>query len=140
MSATQSMASFLPSIRCSDCGVDVELSMMGEHVCSKLSEGKMYSPRSVLYANVRTKAALFTRLGTEQVVQKALPEAASDRPYAFKAAKAPPLPRLQTNAIGIPQRLGHSPTAADSVQVDHWSYQTSLHLRAAAGDLIRSPQ
>jgi hypothetical protein len=37
------MASLLPSIRCSDCGVDVELSMMGEHVCLKQTECKIFS-------------------------------------------------------------------------------------------------
>lgn len=26
-------SSFMPAIKCSSCGLDVEISMMGEHVC-----------------------------------------------------------------------------------------------------------
>ena len=46
MSGIQAIASILPSIRCSDCGADVELSLIGEHLCSKQSEHKMLPLRS----------------------------------------------------------------------------------------------
>jgi hypothetical protein len=99
MSGTRSMASILPSIRCSDCGADVELSMMGEHVCSKQSECKRPNLRPSRHTNSRTKAAPFPQLRNGQILPKSIPEAASDRPSALKATRAPP-PRLQTNAIG----------------------------------------
>jgi hypothetical protein len=100
MAGAQSMASLLPSIRCSDCGVDVELSMMGEHVCSRQSECKV--PRLTLgpHTNTRMEVAPFPQLSIAQVPSKSSPETAFGRPFASKAARAPPPPRLQTNVIG----------------------------------------
>ena len=129
----EKMAGILPSIRCSDCGVDVELSMMGEHVCSKQSECKV--PRLTLgpHTNTGMKVAPFPQLSIAQVPSKSSPETAFDRPFASKAARAPPPPRLQTNAIGTQRKSGHGPTETDNRQVDHWYHQMSLRLPAVAG-------
>jgi hypothetical protein len=110
----QSMAGILPSIRCSDCGVDVELSMMGEHVCSKQSECK--APRLKLgpHTNTRMTVAPFPQLNTAQVPSKSSPEAAFNRPFASKAARATPPPRLQTNAIGTQEDIRSRPTETDN--------------------------
>jgi hypothetical protein len=111
MADAQSMASILPSIRCSDCGVDVELSMMGEHVCSKQSERKVpclgLGPR----INTGTTVAPFPQFG---IAPKSSPEPAFDRPFASKTARAPPPPRLQTNVIGTQRMSGHSPMETDN--------------------------
>ena len=37
MAATMRSSSFLPSIKCSSCGIDIEISMMGDHVCAQRS-------------------------------------------------------------------------------------------------------
>ena len=113
------MASFLPSIRCSDCGLEVELSLMGEHVCSKQSERKILRLRTGLDTDMVSKAAPFTQLRIAQVLSKSPPETASNGPLPFKATRAPPPPRLQTNAIGTPQKSGHGSTGTDNVQVVH---------------------
>lgn len=130
MADAQSMAGILPSIRCSDCGVDVELSMMGEHVCSKQSERKVPRLRLGPHTNTGTTVAPFPQLG---IAPKSSPEPAFDRPFVSKAARAPPPPRLQTNAIGTQRMSGHSPTETDNRQVDHWYHQMSLRLPAVAG-------
>jgi hypothetical protein len=140
MSGTRSMASILPSIRCSDCGADVELSMMGEHMCSKQSECKAHTLRPGRHTNIRTKATPFPQLRTGQTLSKPMPEAAADRPFALKATRAPPPPRLQTNAIGTPRKSLHFMTATDNVQVAHWFRRMSLHPPAVAGALMPSPQ
>lgn len=138
MSGTQSMASILPSIRCSDCGVDVELSMMGEHVCSKPLDCKIYSLRPGRHANTGPKATPFPQLRNGQVFPKLSPEGASDQPSAFKAARAPAPPRLQMNAIGTRETPTHLLAMTDKVQVGHWSHQMSLHLPAVAAALMPS--
>jgi hypothetical protein len=103
MADAQSMAGALPSIRCSDCGVDVELSMMGEHVCSKQSECK--APRLRLGPPTDTEMTVvpFPQLNIAQAPSKPSSEAAFNRPFVSKVARAPPPPRLQTNAIGTPR-------------------------------------
>jgi len=129
----EKMAGILPSIRCSDCGVDVELSMMGEHVCSKQSECKV--PRLTFgpHTNTGMKVAPFPQLSIAQVPSKSSPETVFDRPFASKATRAPPPPRLQMNAIGTQRKSGHGPTETDNRQVDHWYHQMSLRLPAVAG-------
>lgn len=54
-------SSFLPTIKCSTCGCDVEISLMGEHVCGALlvpSERKLYTPRSFPYIKLTPVLAL----------------------------------------------------------------------------------
>lgn len=41
MAATRESA-FLPTIKCSQCGAQVEISMMGEHICSGPSAEREY--------------------------------------------------------------------------------------------------
>jgi hypothetical protein len=132
MAGAQSMASILPLIRCSDCGVDVELSMMGEHVCSKQSECKVPGLTLGPHTNTGMKVAPFPQLSIAQVPSKSSLETAFDRPVASKAARAPPPPRLQTNAIGAQRKSGHGPMGTDNRQVGHWYYQMSLRLPAVA--------
>ena len=35
IASTMRVSSMLPAIKCSSCGAEIEISMMGEHVCSQ---------------------------------------------------------------------------------------------------------
>ena len=35
MAARSQMSGFLPTIKCSNCNIEIEISMMGDHVCSQ---------------------------------------------------------------------------------------------------------
>ncbi|KAL8734630.1 MAG: hypothetical protein Q9181_003130 [Wetmoreana brouardii] len=37
--------SFLPTIKCSDCNIEIEISAMGDHVCSKTPASSSSMPR-----------------------------------------------------------------------------------------------
>lgn len=41
MVTSMDLAGILPTIKCSNCGTDVEISAMGDHVCSKPAPGRI---------------------------------------------------------------------------------------------------
>lgn len=41
--ATMDVAGFLPTIKCSSCNLDVEISAMGEHICAAARECMSHS-------------------------------------------------------------------------------------------------
>ncbi|OCK79376.1 hypothetical protein K432DRAFT_330298 [Lepidopterella palustris CBS 459.81] len=104
MAGTTRPASFLPAIKCSDCGMEIEIVKMADHVCSNTSSRM---PVNILSANAELRVNIETS-------QQASPQSKLDRSATFSAGvpskstgllkpgRMPPPPRIDSSMANQP--------------------------------------
>ena len=106
-------ASFLPTIKCSSCGNEIEISAMGDHICGKAPPSPSSTPASV--ANPFTLRAL-TAITSKPAQPSPLQNSASPPPPQTRVraptigssqiplpkSARPPLPKINADAANKP--------------------------------------
>lgn len=91
-------SAFLPTIKCSTCGRQIEISMMGEHVCS---DDSRLPPKILSQHGVR----LLTRLRSVPPLPPTKFPMSTGNSLSDKYDRMPP--SLDTNAASMSHSLGH---------------------------------
>lgn len=92
-------SSFLPIIKCSDCGIDIDISQLADHVCAPTSLSKYSkedSARSDLTMSLEDEGPASPKL--ERAATFAGPSSSKKSDRQSRSARMPPPPRIDPYA------------------------------------------
>ena len=94
-------ASFLPAIKCSDCGHEIEISAMGEHICTKAPEPEMPAANPYQYKSTNPYESVYMA-----------------NPFTMKTMDYPISPPMNANGFPATSPLQYSQPAIPPLTSD----------------------